>query len=75
MPQVEFFWLMAAKEKWLNHDVPVALAILQETYVVIPYSEEIWLATFKQKFETHKTDKVRMLLAKSVKEDGLREYG
>jgi len=56
---------MAAKERWLQNDVPGARDILEEAFVSNPDSEEIWLAAFKLEFENHEPERARALLAKA----------
>jgi pre-mRNA-processing factor 6 len=69
-PQVEVLRLMGVKEKWLVRDVPAARVILQEAYVAILNSEEIWLAAFKLEFENNESERVQMLLAKARERGG-----
>ena len=40
-------WLMAAKERWTQGDVPGARDVLEEAFAANPDSEDIWLAAFK----------------------------
>jgi pre-mRNA-processing factor 6 len=67
-PHAEVLWLMAAKEKWLCHDIPSARAILVEAFDLNPNSEQIWLAAIKLEWETHQLTRAQSLLYKA------REY-
>lgn len=40
-PRAEMLWLMAAKEKWLSHDVDGARTILKEAFLANPDSEQV----------------------------------
>jgi pre-mRNA-processing factor 6 len=62
--QAEVLWLMAAKEKWLAGDVPMARRVLSEAFAANPDSEEILLAAFKLEFENAQPLLARGLLAK-----------
>jgi pre-mRNA-processing factor 6 len=64
-PHAEALWLMAAKEKWLAHNVPAARAILVEAFDANPNSEQIWLAAMKLEWENGESARARALLGKA----------
>jgi pre-mRNA-processing factor 6 len=64
-PHAEALWLMAAKEKWLAHNVPAARAILVEAFDANPNSEQIWLAAMKLEWENGEFARARALLGKA----------
>ena len=71
-PRAEILWLMAAKERWTQGDVPGARDVLEEAFAANPDSEDIWLAAFKLEFENREPERARALLAK-VREKGAGE--
>ena len=71
-PRAEVLWLMAAKERWTQGDVPGARDVLEEAFAANPDSEDIWLAAFKLEFENREPERARALLAK-VREKGAGE--
>lgn len=64
-PHAEILWLMAAKEKWLNNDIPGARAVLVEAFNANTDSEQIWLAAVKLEWENNELERARALLAKA----------
>lgn len=64
-PHDDVLWLMGAKEKWLQGDVPGARAILEEAFARNPDSEDIWLAATKVEWETGELARARAILAKA----------
>ena len=64
-PQAEILWLMYAKERWLDGDVPGARDILGEAFQANPDSEQIWLAAIKLEAENNEIDRARQIHIKA----------
>eukprot|EP01069_Polyplicarium_translucidae_P009217 Polyplicarium_translucidae@DN3299_c0_g1_i1.p1 len=62
-PNAEVLWLMAAKQKWLQNDVPKAREILAEAYARNVNTEAISLAAAKLEKENSEYERARGLLA------------
>lgn len=65
LPQVELFWLLRAKERWLAGAVGVAREILTKAFAANPESERVWLAAAKLEWETGETERARVLLQRA----------
>ena len=50
-PQAEILWVMWAKKKWEDGDVPAAREVLEKAFLANPESEAIWLAAVKLEAE------------------------
>ncbi|KAJ6619458.1 PRP1 splicing factor, N-terminal-domain-containing protein [Mycena sp. CBHHK59/15] len=64
-PQSEVFWLMWAKKKWLDDDVPAARRVLEQAFLANPESENIWLAAVKLEAENGEHQVARALLLRA----------
>ncbi|KAL3915671.1 MAG: hypothetical protein SGILL_005537 [Bacillariaceae sp.] len=65
LPHVELFWLLRAKEQWLNGNVDKAREILTKAFAANPDSESIYLAAAKLEWETGEIERARVLLQRA----------
>lgn len=66
---------MAAKERWLNGDVPGARQTLADAFQANPESEQIWLAAAKLEAENGAMGRAKELLAKARQTAGTDKVG
>ena len=64
-PQAEVLWLMWAKKKWEDGDVPAAREVLEKAFLANPESEAIWLAAVKLEAENGQFEVARALLTRA----------
>ena len=62
-PKGQIFWLIYAKEMWMDGNVEMARHILKDAFEYHPDSEQLWLAAIKLEMETKNFDKAETLLA------------
>jgi pre-mRNA-processing factor 6 len=64
-PQAEVLWLMWAKKKWADGDVPASREVLEKAFLANPESEAIWLAAVKLEAENGQYEVARALLTRA----------
>jgi pre-mRNA-processing factor 6 len=65
LPQVEFFWLLRAKELWLRGEVNEARNVLAQAFEANPETEGVWLAAAKLEWENQEAERARVLLQRA----------
>jgi pre-mRNA-processing factor 6 len=65
LPHVEVFWLLRAKEQWINGNVEKARETLTKAFAANPDSESVWLAAAKLEWETGESERARVLLQRA----------
>ena len=65
LPQVEFFWLLRAKELWLRGEVDQARNVLAQAFEQNPGTEGVWLAAAKLEWENKEPERARVLLQRA----------
>jgi pre-mRNA-processing factor 6 len=65
LPHIELFWLLRAKECWIQGNVDKARQVLTEAFQANPDSETVWLAAAKLEWENGEVERARVLLQRA----------